>query len=43
MGHYDIHRLLDAVPGLSEADKEAVLYKNAEQLLGISLSAMLAS
>jgi aminocarboxymuconate-semialdehyde decarboxylase len=42
MGHYDIHRLLDAVPGLSEADKEAILYKNAEQLLGVSLSAMFA-
>jgi predicted TIM-barrel fold metal-dependent hydrolase len=38
MGHYGIHGLLDAVPDLSTADKDGILYKNAEKLLGISIA-----
>ncbi|KRB93590.1 amidohydrolase [Noviherbaspirillum sp. Root189] len=40
MGHYAIHDLLDAVPGLSESDKELILHKNAERLLGVAFSDM---
>jgi aminocarboxymuconate-semialdehyde decarboxylase len=43
MGHYDIHGLIEAMPGLSPADQKAILYKNAEKLLGISVDAMIAS
>jgi aminocarboxymuconate-semialdehyde decarboxylase len=34
MGHYAIHALLQAVPGLSEAERAAILGGNALQLLG---------
>jgi aminocarboxymuconate-semialdehyde decarboxylase len=37
MGHYDINGLLDRVADLSCDDKEQILYKNAEQLLGVTL------
>lgn len=35
MGHYDIHGLVEGVPGLSEEDRKAVLGGNAARLLGI--------
>lgn len=35
MGHYDMHELLDAVPGLSGADRERILSGNALDLLGL--------
>jgi aminocarboxymuconate-semialdehyde decarboxylase len=36
MGHYDMHALVDAVPGLSEADRAALQHGNAERLLGLA-------
>ena len=35
MGAYDVHALLDAVPGLSEEDKASILGGNAIRLLGL--------
>jgi len=35
MAHYDMHALLDAVPGLSDADRAAVLGGNAARVLGL--------
>ena len=37
LAHYDIHALLDAVPGLSDADRTAVLGGNAARILGLTL------
>jgi aminocarboxymuconate-semialdehyde decarboxylase len=34
MGHYDMHELVDATPGLSEEERAAVLGGNAAQLIG---------
>lgn len=39
MAHYDIHALLDAVPGLSAADRDAILGGNAARLLGLARQA----
>ena len=36
MGHYDIHALVGATPGLSEAGRAAVLGGNAARLLGLN-------
>jgi len=36
MGAYDLHELLDRVPGLSAEDKAAILGGNAERLLGLT-------
>ncbi len=36
MGHYDIHALVDATPGLSEEERAAILGGNASQLIGWS-------
>lgn len=36
MGHYDVHALVDATPGLSEAEKAAILGGNAARLLGLN-------
>ena len=36
MGSYDVHALIDAVPGLSESDKAAILGNNAVRLLGLN-------
>ena len=38
MGHYDPRALLDAVPGLGEADRDRILGGNARALLGLPLS-----
>jgi aminocarboxymuconate-semialdehyde decarboxylase len=38
MGHYDICGLIDAVDGLSDEEKANILFANAEQLLGVTLS-----
>ncbi len=35
MGHYDIHGLIAAVPGLSDAERAAILGGNLERLLGL--------
>ena len=35
MGHYDPQGLVDAVPGLSRADADAILGLNAAALLGM--------
>jgi aminocarboxymuconate-semialdehyde decarboxylase len=35
MAHYDMYALLDAVPGLSEADRSAILGGNAARLLSL--------
>jgi aminocarboxymuconate-semialdehyde decarboxylase len=35
MGHYDIHGLIAAIPGLSDADRAAVLGGNLMRLMGI--------
>lgn len=35
MGHYDIHALVDAVPGLGEQERERILSRNALELLGL--------
>jgi aminocarboxymuconate-semialdehyde decarboxylase len=35
MGHYDIHALVAATPGLSEPEKAAILGGNAARLLGL--------
>ena len=35
MGHYDIHGLIAAIPGLSEADRAALLGGNLLRLMGI--------
>ena len=34
MGHYDMHALVDATPGLSKEERAAILGGNAAQLLG---------
>ena len=34
MGHYDVHDLVDAVPGLSEDERAALLGGNAARLIG---------
>lgn len=34
MGWYDVHALVDATPGLSEAEREAILGGNAARLIG---------
>lgn len=43
MGHYDPQGLLDAVPGLSRADADAILGRNAAALLGLHIPANLSS
>jgi aminocarboxymuconate-semialdehyde decarboxylase len=35
MGSYDVHALIDAVPGLSAAEREAILGGNAARLMGL--------
>jgi aminocarboxymuconate-semialdehyde decarboxylase len=35
MGHYDIHGLIAAVPGLNDAERAAILGGNLERLLGL--------
>jgi aminocarboxymuconate-semialdehyde decarboxylase len=35
MGSYDVHALIDAVPGLSPAERDAILGGNASRLMGI--------
>ena len=37
MGHYNPHSLMDTVPGLSPAEAEAILGRNAAALLGLSI------
>jgi aminocarboxymuconate-semialdehyde decarboxylase len=37
MGQYGLAGLLDAVPGLSQEDRECIAYRNAERLLGLGL------
>jgi aminocarboxymuconate-semialdehyde decarboxylase len=39
MAHYDIHALLDSVPGLSPEDRAAILGGNAARLLGLAVRA----
>ena len=39
MAHYDMYALLDAVPGLSEADRSAILGGNAARLLSLPSAA----
>jgi aminocarboxymuconate-semialdehyde decarboxylase len=39
MGHYDPRGLIESVPGLSAADVEAILGRNAAALLGLGLPA----
>ena len=39
MGSYDVHALIDAVPGLSAAEREAILGGNAARLMGLGLFA----
>jgi aminocarboxymuconate-semialdehyde decarboxylase len=34
MGQYELSALLDAVPGLSQADRDGIAWRNAERLLG---------
>ena len=34
MGSYDVHTLVDSTPGLSEAEREAILGGNAAGLIG---------
>jgi aminocarboxymuconate-semialdehyde decarboxylase len=34
MGWYDVHSLIDSVPGLSDAEKDAILGGNALRLIG---------
>jgi aminocarboxymuconate-semialdehyde decarboxylase len=36
MGHYDVHGLVEAVPGLGEAERSAILGGNARLLLGLA-------
>jgi aminocarboxymuconate-semialdehyde decarboxylase len=38
MGSYDVHALIDAVPGLSAAEREAILGGNAARLMGLGLT-----
>ena len=35
MGSYDVHSLVGSVPGLSAAEREAILEGNATRLLGL--------
>ena len=35
MAHYDLHGLLEAVPGLSDSDRAAILGGNAARLLDL--------
>ena len=38
MGHYDMHELVDAIPGLSDAERAAILGGNAARLLGLRIN-----
>jgi aminocarboxymuconate-semialdehyde decarboxylase len=35
MGSYDVHELVGEVPGLSAAEREAILGRNAARLMGL--------
>ncbi len=41
MGHYDVHELINAIPGLSDSDRAAILGGNAAGLLGLDIAALL--